>query len=114
LFAKEQGLIPFYFEIKASDITAENAAHRFLSEFLLQTVAYRRRDARMLDNSPTMQEIGEVAPPFDGYWVDRLIETYQNHDNIAQSGSLVRNCLSAPLRAEANDARAFVMIDGLH
>jgi serine/threonine-protein kinase RsbW len=114
LFVKKQDLIPFYFEIKASDGSAQNAAQRFLLEFLLQTIAFRRRDPNVLNILPMIDEIAELAPPSDGYWIDRLIETYQSDRNTTNERGFVRNCLGAPLRAAANDARVFVMIDGLH
>ena len=47
LFIEQEDLIPFYFEIRPDDPTAQNAAIRFLYEFLLQTVAFRRRDAKI-------------------------------------------------------------------
>jgi len=114
LFIEQNVVIPFYFEIKPSDRTVQNAALRFLCEFLMQTVAFRRRDARILDATPEIAEIAELAVPSDGYWIDRLVETYNGDSKMSGDRSFVRNCLSAPLRAAANDARAFVMIDGLH
>ena len=114
LFVAHETSIPFYFEIKASDGTARNAARRFLSEFLLQAVAFRRRDARMIDISPEIDEIAELSLPSDAAWIDRLLETYNNDNNTDDGRSFVRNCLSAPLRAGANNANSFVMIDDLH
>ena len=114
LFFEQEDVIPFYFEIRASDRTAQNAARRFLSEFLLQTVAFRRRDAKIIDISPEIGEIGELALPPDGHWIDRLVETYQGDSKTNDDRSFVRNCMSAPLRAAANYARSFVMIDDLH
>ena len=38
LFVKDQDLIPFYFEIKASDVSTENTARRFLSEWVVQPI----------------------------------------------------------------------------
>ena len=39
LFTGGGEVVPFYFEIKASDADAKNLAARFVREFLLQTVA---------------------------------------------------------------------------
>jgi serine/threonine-protein kinase RsbW len=113
LFADENSPAPFYFEIKPSDATAPNVARRFLSEFLLQTVAFRRSDARLMDVSPDIDELAALALPSDGVWIDRLIETYHSTGK-ATDDMAVRNCLSAPLRVAANGVRSFVMIDGLH
>src|SRR3954462_15175289 len=52
LFYQQGDVIPFYFAIHQTDKTAENCAVRFLQDFLLQTVAFRRRDAKLLAASP--------------------------------------------------------------
>ena len=114
LFTGQKNVIPFYFEIRASDGSARNAALRFLREFLLQTVAFRRSAPEILDASPEICEIAELAIPADGYWIDRLVETCHSDSKLNDDRSFMRNCLSAPLRAAANGAPAFVMIDNLH
>ena len=114
LFLDQTDVIPFYFEIRASDGNVRSTALRFLREFLLQTVAFRRRDTTILDSSPEICEIAELAVPADGYWIDRLIETCHSESKLNDERSFILNCLSAPLRADGNGARSFVMIDGLH
>ena len=44
LFFDSSEIVPFYFAFRASDESARNAATRFLQEFLLQMISYRRRD----------------------------------------------------------------------
>lgn len=112
LFRAGSGPIPFYFEINGSDRTIRDLANRFLREFLLQTVAFRRRDAGIIASSPDICEITELAAPADGYWVDRLAETCEMR--LSDDRSFVRNCLSAPVRAARHGAASVVMVDGLH
>ena len=114
LFFDGGAIIPFYFEIKAGDGGARNIALRFVREFLVQTVAFRRKDTNILDSSPEIQELAELAVPSDGYWIGRLIETFHGDGKPDHNRSFVRNCLSAPLRAAGHGAKSFVMIDGLH
>ncbi len=114
LFAEQGEVIPFYFALKKSDKTASQSAVRFLQSFLQQTVAFRRRDSKILDASGDVCELAELAPPGDGYWIDRLVETCQTDSKLNNERAFVKNCLSAPLRALANGARFFVMIDDLH
>lgn len=114
LFAEQEDVIPFYFEVKASDGTVQNTARRFVSEFLLQMVAFRRRDAKIFDRAPTVDEISELAPPPDGPWIDGLVEVYRGGSDNDDGRSFVRNCLSAPVRAAMHNARSFVIVDGLH
>lgn len=111
LFTDQDAVIPFYFEFRSSDGTAQNAALRFLREFILQTVAFRRQDARIIDASPEISELAELALPSDGYWIDRLVEIYSHGDKLSDDPSFIRNCVSAPLRAAGNGARSMVMID---
>lgn len=110
LFYGQSDVIPFYFAVRRDDLTAIASAKRFLKDFLLQTVAFRRRDPGIIRSSPSLAELSELAAPSDGYWIDRVIDSREADDD----SSFVRNCLSAPLRASANGARAFVIIDDVH
>jgi serine/threonine-protein kinase RsbW len=113
LFVEQTDVVPFYFEFKATDESAHAAALRFLKEFLVQTVAFRRRDIGIIDASPEICEIAELSVPSDGYWIDRLIESCHSDSRLNNANSVIKNCLSAPLRAAANGARSVVMIDAL-
>jgi serine/threonine-protein kinase RsbW len=111
LFFEQNAVTPFYFEINPGDSTAQAAAHRFAYEFLLQTVAFRRRRHELIAASPDLDEIAELAAPSDGYWIDRAVEALGR----AKDGrSFIRNCLGTPLRAAANGSPSFVMIDDVH
>lgn len=114
LFTSQSDVIPFYFAMSESDISGVNAALRFAKDFLTQAVAFRRRDANILDASPGFDEISELAISADGYWIDRLIETYLKVAEDTDIRSVVRSCLSAPLRARASGAGVFVIIDNIH
>lgn len=113
LFAEQEEIIPFYFAVKRGDGSALRTARRFLREFLVQTVAFRRRNAFLLDASPDINEIAELAVPSDGLWIDRLIETAGEYGNDDETSRL-RTYLSSPLRALANGANVFMIVDDLH
>jgi len=113
LFTEQDDVIPFYFEIDGGG-NAAGEAIRFVREFLLQSVAFRRRDPNIIDSSPEICEIAELALPEDGHWIDRLIETCHHDGKLNDARAVTRNCLSAPLRAAAAGARSFVMIDAVH
>lgn len=113
LFFEAPRLTPVYFEFRTSDRTARGAAYRFLKEFLLQTVAGRRRDPAIVAASPDIAEIAELAPPSDGYWVDRLVEICADYRRADDDRAFIRSCLSAPSRASRAGARTFIMFDGL-
>jgi serine/threonine-protein kinase RsbW len=114
LFSSQDETIPFYFSLKKSDKTAKQAALRFLQTFLRQAVAFRRKDAKILDFGGDVCELSQIAVPSDGYWIDRLIETCESESKLNDERAFVQNCLSAPLRAFNFGAKSFVMIDDLH
>jgi serine/threonine-protein kinase RsbW len=114
LFFEQGQTIPFYFALRKSDRTAGKAALRFLQAFLLQVVAYRRRDPKILDSSPDINELAEIAVPADGYWIDRLIETSYATNGLNDERAFIKEALSAPLRAAAHGAKVLVMVDDLH
>lgn len=111
LFFEQTQVSPFYFCLRATDENAQKAASRFAYEFLLQTVAFSRRDAGIISSSPDLTEIAELAAPVDGYWVDRVVESARS---ARDATSFIRHLLSAPQRATANGARTLVIIDDLH
>lgn len=114
LFKEQTAVIPFYFALNFSGETAEQTARRFLHQFLLQTVAFRRGDETVLNWFPDIWELAELAVPADGHWVDRLVSKFGQAQPATDNESLVRTCLSAPVRAAAAGARVFVMIDDAH
>jgi serine/threonine-protein kinase RsbW len=111
--AAENETIPFYFSLRKSDKTARRAASHFLQTFLQQTIAFRRRDRKILNSSPDIFELAELALPSDGHWIDRLVATCQSDGKLTDESFFIRTCLSAPLRAAAEGANVFVMIDNL-
>ena len=114
IFHENSETIPFYFALKKSDKNAKQSAIRFLQTFLSQTVAFRRQDAKILDSAPDVCELAQISLPSDGNWIDRLIENCQSESKLNDERAFVRNCLSAPLRAKANQVEIFVIIDDLH
>ncbi|MGI8787776.1 MAG: ATP-binding protein [Pyrinomonadaceae bacterium] len=114
IFIEQTETIPVYFAVKEFDRTVRNCASRFLQTFLAQIIAFRRNDSSILNTAPNVCEIAELADANDGYWIDQLVEACGNESRLNDERSFVRSCLSAPLRADANGAKVFLMIDDLH
>ncbi|HEY8560177.1 MAG TPA: ATP-binding protein [Pyrinomonadaceae bacterium] len=114
LFERAGEIVPFYFALRKSDKTARGAAIRFLQSFLQQFIAFRRADRHILDVAYGVGELAEIAPASDGQWIDRLIENCRHESRLNDDSAVVRNCLSAPLRALAGGTRVFAMLDDLH
>ena len=114
LFSRQTSVIPFYFALNLSGETAEQTARRFLHQFLLQTIAFRRGDEAILNWFPDIWELAELAVPADGHWVDRLVSKFSPEHPETGDDAIVKTCLSAPVRAAASGTKVFVMIDNAH
>ena len=114
LFHEQTSIIPFYFALSKSDKTARQTARRFLYQFLLQTVAFRRQNGAMLGWYPDLRELAELAVPADGHWFDRLVEASARNCEDGDDLTFLQTCITAPARAAASGARVFVMIDDCH
>ncbi len=113
-FFKQNETIPFYFSLESSDKSIKQTALRFLQTFLQQVVAFRRKDVKILDASPDIDELAQLSAASDGFWIDRLIASCRSENVLNDERLFIKNCLNAPLYAAAHGVELFVMIDNLH
>src|SRR3954447_25396495 len=114
LFFDSSEIIPFYFAFRASDESARNTTTRFLQEFLLQMISYRRRDPSIYASSPEVCELSDLTTGNDAEWFESLIRNCDIQSPAKDDRSFIRNCLSAPLRVSGRGTRIFVLLDDLH
>ncbi|HJQ33183.1 MAG TPA: ATP-binding protein [Pyrinomonadaceae bacterium] len=114
LFRQRGGPAPVYFAFSRSDAATTSAARRFLQTFLTQLVAHRRDDAALVNASPSLRSLLDLAVPQDYEWVERLIQNFERAQDEGDERALVRLCLNAPEQAAAAGARAVVMADDVH
>ncbi|HRH45158.1 MAG TPA: ATP-binding protein, partial [Pyrinomonadaceae bacterium] len=111
LFYEQGDTIPVYFSFAKNDETAEETARRFLQTMLLQVVAFRRANVGLLDSSPDVCELSELALPSDGHWIDRLVLACEIKSPLKDERSFVKQAFSAPLRAKSHGVNIFLMLD---
>ena len=114
LFFDSSEIIPFYFAFKATDATARNSATRFLQEFLVQMIAYRRREPSVYISSPEICELADLTTGSDTEWFEKLVAKCEDDSPAKDERSFIRNCLSAPFRVASAGSRVFVMLDDVH
>lgn len=114
IFQANGDVIPVYFDFRASEIDGEKIALRFLQAFLLQTIAFRRNDSRLLDLAPEICELTELANPSDAEWIAPLVEACETNSKLKDKRSFIRLALSAPLRAAGRGLRIGLMFDNFH
>lgn len=105
-----QEVVPVCFALPPAQTTIVSAAIEFLNTFLLQYIAWRRREPDLCHASLTLNDLREAAPSADSEWLDELIEAYNKHRFGEDDREFVRFCLSAIRRVPA-DFRPFVMFN---
>lgn len=115
LFRDQRFVVPFYFQVRPQDGDSRTAASRYLYEFLLQAIAFRKQDPDLIAAAPDVCELKELAPLSDAGWVSRLCEECEVGGPLNDDRAFIRSAISAPIRA-ANAAkfRVCVIIDDLH
>ena len=113
LFLAGGEIIPFYFQFRPGGETGIETARRFVYELVLQTVAFRRRDASIIDAAPAIEELSQLAAPADARWIDRLIEAV-GRPSASNAPPFIRDCFSSVGRAASQGARIAVFLDDIH
>lgn len=111
LFVEQNEIIPVYFSFSSSEKTPGLIARRFLQNFLLQLIAYRRDDKNLLKIAPDICELAELSSPADLQWINKLVSVCERESHLKDERAFIRQAFSAPLRASANGARAVIFFD---
>jgi len=114
LFHLNNGIVPVYFRLNQFDKTTLSVAQKFLSEFLFQVVAYRRRDDSILDSGLALDDLIGFVRSTDIEWIEGLLDSCEMLRARGDTDSLIRLCFNAPQRAANNGIRTLVMFDGFH
>ena len=115
LFLDQRFVVPFYFGLRAADGDARSAAARYLYEFLLQSVAFRRGEGGLIAAKPDICDLRDLAPLSDADWVARLCDECNEPGPLNDDRAFVRSAIAAPMRAgAAAGMRVCVIVDDLH
>ena len=115
LFREQRFVMPFYFAVRPGDRSARASAARYVYEFLLQAVAFRRRDPSILTAAPDICELARMAPPADADWADRICKASFDEGPFNDERVFIRSSLAAPIRAAAAaSTQVYTIVDDLH
>ncbi len=114
LFADQRFVVPFYFALRREDATARDAAIRFAYEFLLQSIAFRRKESELIKASPDICDLQKIAPLPDAAWVESICETCDSDSALNDPNAFVRTALASPFRSAVRGGfRVCVIADDL-
>lgn len=115
LFFEQRFVVPFYFSLRAADETTYAAATRFVYEFLLQAIAFRRNDPLLISSTPDICELEKLAPLSDADWVRSVCNACDDQGPLNDERAYIRSALVAPFRVSSKiRGRICMIIDDLH
>ena len=112
IFNDQTTVIPIYFAFNRNDTTAVSSAIEFLTTFLQQYIAFRRKDPSIAQSTLTLPQLPKRALAADRDWIEKVVELYNSLRFSKDDQALVRFCLSAPRSIPADHGRPLIMLDG--
>jgi serine/threonine-protein kinase RsbW len=104
---------PIYYALNSNILEAEEFSADFLVQFLVQFIAFRRKDAQILRDvydSPT--RVLRMAGSEDYPWISRVIDSFTRAASAGDARTMLKTALSAPYVACLNSGLgALVMMD---
>ena len=116
LFWKHNYVIPFFYTINKSYISVEDFSKDYLGEFILQSIAYLKKDYSIMDAGVfSVEDLLKLAGDSDALWAVKIIEKYMQIKENSDLINLFTHAISAPYICYLNNGiPVLVMIDDFH
>ena len=116
LFWKHNYVIPFFYTINSSCISIEDFSRDYLNEFLLQSLAYLKKDYSILDSGIfSMEDLMQLARDSDSGWAVNIIKDFERIKENGDPVQLFTHSLLAPYNCYVNNGiPVLVIIDDFH
>ncbi|MEN8263584.1 MAG: ATP-binding protein [Nitrospirota bacterium] len=116
LFWKHNYVIPFFYTINSSCTSIEDFSRDYLNEFLLQSIAYLKKDYSIMDaGTYSLEDLKQLAGDSDAGWVVKIIDDYNHIREQGDPVKLFTHAVLAPYSCYLNQGMpVMVMIDNFH
>ena len=116
LFEDQGDAVPFLYTVKSSFVSMENFSSDYLGSFILQGLAFRKKDLSMTGASIySLEDLAELAKRSEAHWAVDLIKSYSHIKSGSDPVNLFLFAISAPYRSYRDTGRpVVVMIDDFH
>lgn len=116
LFNHQSDVIPFFYTIKTAYVSVENFAEDYVSNFVLQGLAFRKKDMPMIDESVySIEDLLELAKELEAHWANDIITRYLQVKENKSPVNQFLFAISTPGRSSMSMALpVVVMIDDFH
>ena len=116
LFNQPDEAIPFYYTVKTAFISIEEFSRDCLSSFILQSIAYLKKDASLITSGMySLEDLKGIAHDSDLQWAAGIIDKYMQIQEAGDPLKLFLFVISATNQAYLNAGiPVVVIIDDFH
>ncbi len=108
--------VPFLYTVKASFASVENFSKDYLSSFILQCLAFIKKDPTLLNaGNYSLEDLRDIADRSDASWAADLISNFNHIQEMKDPIKLFSFVISCPYQSYRHTGRpVVVMIDDFH
>ena len=116
LFSHQNDAIPFYYSVRSAFISLENFSREYIGSFILQSLAFLRKDKTMLySGTYSLEDLRVIAGEMADPWAVNIINTFFEIRKDEDSMKLFSFAISTPYQSYASSGLpVVVMIDDFH
>lgn len=115
LVFERQDVVPFFYAVRRSFVSAEDFANDYIGSFILQSLAFHGKDPAVLSGLYSLEELRAGSKEIGLQWAVDIIDDYLKVREEGGETKTVFNAVSAPYRSyRITDIPVVVMIDDLH
>jgi len=115
-FSQQNDAIPFYHSVRSAFISLENFSREYLGSFILQSLAFLKKDRSMLYSGIySLEDLRRIAGEMADPWAVNIIDTFNEIGEDDDGVKLFSFAISTPYQSYASSGLpVVVMIDDFH
>ncbi len=117
LFWKHNYVIPFFYTVDTSHISARGFSEDYISEFIIQSLAYLKKDHSLIDTGVyySSEDLMQLAKGCGAEWAVEIMENYSRISATGDPPGLFSYAVSVPYRCYlGNGMPVLVILDDFH
>lgn len=115
VFERQDGVIPFFYTVRDSLVSAEDFANDYLGSFIRQGLAFHGKDLAVLSGIYSLEDLREDAKEFGAQWAVDIIDENLKVREEGGEAKILHYAVSAPYRSyQITEVPVLVMIDDIH
>ena len=110
-FSQQNDAVPFYYSVRSAFVSLENFAREYLGSFLLQSLAFLKRDESMLYSGLySLEDLQRIAGEMADPWAVHIIDTFFEISKSRDGAKLFSFAISTPYQSYTSTGLPVVVI----